>query len=567
MILLKPNFSAMSRFLFLFFCLNTSMSFAQLFEWGRVFNTPGYKIATRDSSVFYLGAFTDSLNLPGNPDLFLDNFGYTNILAEFNSDGNVLNAIILPCYITSFDFDADHNLYIAGLLPDTMHLSSIWGDTVLYGDGTEKTFVAKYNQQGEFLWATSAGSGHYPVDIAVDDSGNCFVISNTNSTTYKLNQFTWEMESFPTLLFALTKFNSNGVLEWDLYTSDVSASSYCEFASTGLELDLDGNVYLVANGFGLIEATVFNNGYISESLSYSSFYSSVILKISNSGDIIWQRMLNDYYSQIFDFTAFSDGNKFAVVGSFLNSISFPGEPDDITIQTQGQATRFIATFDTSGHFLNAKNIGKDIDSFSPFEVRKSIATDLEDNIFIAGPNYLSSYLDPESEQYPISPNTDFIAKFNVTGDVLWTANSGYHSIEYAGKLATDHAGSVYLSGSFNSSFEFSPGSAESILSPLTPGYNGYLVKFGIDYFLNTQEQVDANESHIQIFPNPATNVVYISSNNPLHQEHTGFLFDFSGKLLKTFIMLNNVGTLDIGTYSPGVYFLNIDGRTIRIVKN
>lgn len=557
----------MTRSLLLSFCLFATMSHAQLFEWGHVFNTPGYKIATKDSSVFYLGAFTDSLNLPGNPDFFIENDGYTNILAEFDSDGNAINVTFLPSYITSFDFDSNHNLYIAGLLPDTMHLSSSLGDTVLYAVGIEKTFVAKYNQQGQFLWATSAGSGHFPVDIAIDDSGNCFVISNTNSTTYKLNQSTWDMESFPTTLFALTKFNSNGELEWDIYTNDVSASSFCEFVSTGIELDIDGNVYLVANGFGLIEA-IFLNGGFGESLPYSPEYSSVIIKISSLGNIIWHRKLN-YYSQLFDFTTFSDGINFAVVGRFLNYISFPAEPDNIIIQTPGQATRFIATFDTSGHFLSAKNNGKDINSFSMYEMRTSIATDLEDNIFISGFNYTSSYLDPDTEQYPISSNTNYIAKLNVVGDILWTANSGYHSTEYAGKLATDYAGSVYVSGSMNSSIEFSPGNSESILSPITSGWygwNGFIAKFGIDYLLNTQNHEYVNESKVQLFPNPATNMVYISSNDTHFQDRTVFMFDFSGKLVKTFTMANNFHTLNIDSYAPGMYILSINNQTFRFVK-
>jgi hypothetical protein len=66
--------------------------------------------------------------------------------------------------------------------------------------------------------------------------------------------------------------------------------------------------------------------------------------------------------------------------------------------------------------------------------------------------------------------------------------------------------------------------------------------------------------NIKIYPNPASNIVYIQTENENIPELK--LYSLDGKLLQQ--LLNT--EIDLSNYAEGVYLLSIDGQTVKIMK-
>ena len=84
---------------------------------------------------------------------------------------------------------------------------------------------------------------------------------------------------------------------------------------------------------------------------------------------------------------------------------------------------------------------------------------------------------------------------------------------------------------------------------------------------------DVNEQEWQeqagVVPNPVQNEFELTLSEVLWlqlQNHPIQLYDVSGKLLKNILLENNVITIDMSTYAPGMYFLKIGAITKKILK-
>ena len=95
---------------------------------------------------------------------------------------------------------------------------------------------------------------------------------------------------------------------------------------------------------------------------------------------------------------------------------------------------------------------------------------------------------------------------------------------------------------------------------------------GGNYVDSCQSTIGIDEfsfSNINLFPNPASNKLFIETNSGTIQKIS--IYDLTGKLIKTISTNTSKQELDISTLSPGLYFLDAvsDQRTFRkrFVKN
>ncbi len=535
---------------------------AQVYDWGHVIGKWGTKIAaTTDSTMTYLGSFEDTVTLHGNEEnILLENDGVGSYIATFDAQGNVVHAFSLHGFVTAFDIDSEQNLYVAGQFTDTLHFNSAFIDTILVSNGLYVNYFAKYNSTGELLWVTSTGAEGEPVEVAIDNNGNMYVASNRNGTYVSLNESTWEMEYFPTKFVVLNKISVEGESDWQLKTTDGNLYAECVITTTGIEIDTEGNLYLIANGAGYINFFLSGDP---ETIAIED-YSAIIMKLTSEGSIIWTHILssNDE-SEIFDITSSPNNNLFTVVGKFHNSLDLPSDFTDIELNGYGQTTRFIAHFDTAGLFSHAFMIGAESPYFEWYNYNHSIALDNNNNIFIAGLLTTSTDLDPGPDTF--EPGQNFIAKYNEDGDFLWAGNTGDHDIDFGGKLATDSEGSVYLCGRLGNPVEFSPGNPSSLLQP-EGEYSGYLVKFSVDVLLNNAITFKEINMSIRIYPNPAVTHLNIMINNAGQTNTMSTLTDINGKFLKSTLLRNGHNSIDLTPYPTGIYLLSTGNRTHRVTK-
>ena len=79
---------------------------------------------------------------------------------------------------------------------------------------------------------------------------------------------------------------------------------------------------------------------------------------------------------------------------------------------------------------------------------------------------------------------------------------------------------------------------------------------------NSVEQKNVTPNNIKIWPNPTTEVLNISAN-----ENSKFLiYDYSGKLCMSGILLSNNSQINISDLKSGLYIIKINNKTIKFIK-
>ncbi|MBW8049614.1 MAG: T9SS type A sorting domain-containing protein [Cytophagales bacterium] len=164
-----------------------SNSFAQSYQWAKSIGSTttdhGNSIATDASGNAYItGYFQDTADFdPGAGVQNLTSVGARDIFfAKYDTNGNYLWAKSIgstsPDYGYSIATDASGNAYITGSFEDTADFDPGAGVQNLISVGQVDIFFAKYDANGNYLWAKSIGStwdrGN---SIATDASGNAYI--------------------------------------------------------------------------------------------------------------------------------------------------------------------------------------------------------------------------------------------------------------------------------------------------------------------------------------------------------------------------------------------------------
>jgi hypothetical protein len=210
-----------------------------------------YVGGTFSGSVSFLNAnsTTTVLNSTGGMDIFLAKYDTTGKLLWVRSaGGSAGNDEALGVAV-----DALGNCFVTGAFTD----SATFSTTSISGfPGAQHAFVAKYDPQGNVLWALAA-SGLGPevgAGVAVDDGGNCYVTgdyrggANFESTVGPSSWFV----GFGSQDCFLAKYDADGVLQWVISSS---GSGPYVVAARGVAVDPSGlkawiTGYFSANGSG-----------------------------------------------------------------------------------------------------------------------------------------------------------------------------------------------------------------------------------------------------------------------------------------------------------------------------
>lgn len=129
--------------------------------------------------------------------------------------------------------------------------------------GNGDVFIAKYNSNGSVQWMARMGgtSDDYGNDIAVDSSGNVYVIGYFTSSSFLIfnsnnTQFGTTLAnsgSFDQNVFVV-KYDTNGTVQWGTRIGGTSSDQ-----GNSITTDTSGNIY-VTGYFASSILTVYNNG-------------------------------------------------------------------------------------------------------------------------------------------------------------------------------------------------------------------------------------------------------------------------------------------------------------------
>ncbi|NEO89212.1 MAG: PEP-CTERM sorting domain-containing protein [Moorea sp. SIO3G5] len=288
------------------------------------------------NNVYIAGTTTGNLGGPvvGGDDAYfikLDSNGNTLLSKQYGTDQ----------FDTAFGIDVDNegNIYTGGYTS---------GDIGAVNAGSDDPYVAKFDSNGNQLWAKQFGTPYFDelYGLAADNNGNVFA---TGFTTDKLGeQHAGLYDGW------LTKFDSNGNQLW---IEQFGTSNY-DFA-WDLALDSSGNVY--STGFTLGSLGGPNAGY----------YDAFLVKYDTDGNQLWTQQIG---------TSGSD-SALAIDIDSNGVIYISGITDgDLGGVNAGLNDVFVAKFDSEGNLLMTEQFGTPEDDFAFFGIDAQQAA----KVYLAG---------------------------------------------------------------------------------------------------------------------------------------------------------------------------------------
>ena len=357
--------------------------------------------------------------------------------------------------------------------------------------GANDTVICKYGSGGNTVWAAriyGAGNdiGQY---LRTDPAGNSYTVGQYGIGDLTFTDGTGVSNANAKTITSTTvdayvaKYDTTGVPTWVARITSASSNDN----ANGVAVDTSGNVF-VCGAYGA-DVTFSNaNGSAGNTLTWTSISvagttDAFITKYDSNGSNLWAAKIsstsNDSGAAVATDTSgnvFVAGNYTAVVsfyntgGAFAKMLTYAGTANNV----------FIAKYTTDGIVSWVAQLT----GSGSFNQGYGIATDPFGNVFVAG-GFNSSPLTiynssgvSNSSLTPLGGLDAFIVKYTPSGGVAWTARIGSTGNDAVWGVATDAAGNVYLSGSFNAAVTFYNASGVSNASlAFSAGQEDFLVKY------------------------------------------------------------------------------------------
>lgn len=454
----------------------------------------GYFYGTSD---FDPGPGTASLVSKGDGDVFF---------AKYDKDGNYVWAKSIGCVLLdagyAIDVDISGNVYITGYFCDSADFDPGPGTVYLYSAGTRDIFIAKYNNNGNYIWAYSIGgsSADCSYGISTDDSGNVFITGSfTDSVDFDHGAGNAFLFSSTTALF-LAKYDINGNYLWAFTTDPVSPGK-----GRDIVVDDTGNVYITGDFQGV---TDFDPGPGTANVSGMGNTAVFFAKYDNNGNYVWAKSVG---GSDFDeaYSIALDGSNNVCISGFFNILAdFDPGTGTYYLTDVGNRDAFVAKYDNNGDFLWANNIGSNSQDDA-----YSIAADDSGNVYVTGAFWDTVDIDPGADTLyivSVAYRDVFFVKYDNYGNYVWARSVGSTNDDRGRGIAVDDMQNVYITGYYQNTADFDPGPGTAILTP--GGYDTFLAKYNNNYCNNVDTSVSVNGN---ILTANATGVNYqwIDCNN------------------------------------------------------
>ncbi|MDC3987281.1 SBBP repeat-containing protein [Polyangium jinanense] len=175
-----------------------------------------------------------------------------------------------------------------------------------------------------------------------------------------------------------------------------------------------------------------------------------IAKFSPNGQVLWAKRFGDAQNQsATGIGADAEGNVY-VTGIFIGTVNFGGQ--NLTSDTNFFQDVFLVKFAPDGTHQWSKKFGD-----SNIQYARALAVDGIGNVVISG--YFQQQVDFGGGVLTASGSAFdvFLAKFNATGQHLWSRTYGNEADQSAKSLAVDGSGNVYVAGEASGSIDFGTG--------------------------------------------------------------------------------------------------------------
>jgi len=229
----------------------------------------------------------------------------------------------------------------------------------------------------------------------------------------------------------------------------------------------------------------FTTGYFTDTANFAimgagqnivsnGFYDVFVQKTAPDGNLVWAK---GFGSTSFEYgtgiTADAVGNVY-VTGVFDTETDFDPGTGTALLTPNGQQDIFLVKLDPSGDFLWAWNVGG-----GGYDESTSVGVDGNGDVYLSGYFNDTADFDPGTDTYEMiggGMNDNFVAKFSAAGDFLWAKQYGNDQFEAALSMKVTADGDQYITGFYNGTVDFDPGTGTSELTGSAFNNTGFLLK-------------------------------------------------------------------------------------------
>lgn len=369
----------------------------------------------------------------------------------------------------ALSIDANGNIIVVGFFDATLNCLTPGAPGLtlfsVSSSGFKDIFIAKFDSIGNNIWVRTIGGTADDIanDVAVDVSGNVYICGNYRNTldfdpgvgVYNLTTVSFSPRGF------VLKLNSAGNFVWvSSVGSDVSKTEF-----KAVDVDNAGNVYLGGNFEG--SNCDVNPGSDSLLINSTGETDGLILKLDNTGNYVWYHQFGGgaSYLQSVNSVSLNGLGKLGVGGSYEGTMTYwPGGGTLLTGTTAESI--YGCMFDTSGVF---RWINKIPTSFRGYT--NKVFCDKEASLYMAGTFWGTVDFDPSPtntvNRSSFGLYDAFACKWDNLGAYRWSRSFGGTDWDECNALYVNSLNQVYLTGYFQNTPSFSPGSgAPSTFSSL-----------------------------------------------------------------------------------------------------
>jgi hypothetical protein len=238
----------------------------------------------------------------------------------------------------------------------------------------------------------------------------------------------------PVLFFLFTAFAMSLIVSAQQWQWAAGAGGIENDFANCVDVDNSGNSFVTGKFF---DAASFGT----TTLSSPGLWSVYIAKYDAAGNLIWAVIAASDSAISASAIHVDPTGNITVAGQFFHSATF-GTSMPVTLSSTGDYDVFVAKYNGAGDLLWAQSSGG-----PGIDYAGGIAGDAAGNIFVTGDFHISPF--------PFSGSKIFLAKYDSTGNAVWTRMSFSYGTDHFGNgIRVDAAGNIYLTGEFFNTLVF-----------------------------------------------------------------------------------------------------------------
>ncbi|AMM52371.1 hypothetical protein TH61_15880 [Rufibacter sp. DG15C] len=178
--------------------------------------------------------------------------------------------------------EANGNVYVTGNFSGTAHFGSFSFYNLI---GGISLFLAKFDPDGNVIWAKAAEGSASSRAVVLDKMGNV-IIAGSKGTTHMFDQYALEA-GFDDIFFV--KYTSAGSVQW---AKAVGGASDYTVEAWDLAVDYKNNIYMVGE-FGVYSTRDYSVSVRFDHLTMANYSgsSSYVTKFTSEGSAIWVKQI------------------------------------------------------------------------------------------------------------------------------------------------------------------------------------------------------------------------------------------------------------------------------------